>query len=121
MRLIADLDSRISLTGLKRGIWAKDAHRPYRGAALAGLHLRHPEADEPPAGAQEREALPEAAPAERVEGEVEGLFLAGDPAYLVDDVAGAVVHGLIDAEAAEGRVLRGRGRAPTSAPVGFAI
>ena len=64
LRPITDFDSLISLSGLKRGIWASTRSAAERVAPLAGLHLGGAEADQPAAGAQQREALLEAAAAD---------------------------------------------------------
>ena len=112
LRPITDFDSRISLTGLKRGIWAR--------MRTARIGLRRspacisdaPKQTSRPPGRRSAKLCLKLRPPSASKARSNGLFLAGDPAYLVDHVVGAVVDGLVDAEAADRVVLRGRGRAP---------
>ena len=66
-----DFDSLISLSGRVARHLGPRARRRERAAAVARLHLGGAEADEPPARAQTREALPEAAAADRIEDQVD--------------------------------------------------
>src|SRR3954468_7762778 len=79
--------------------------------ALSALEEgRGTEDDEPPAGAQEVVALLEAAPADRIERQVERVRGARVPPDRLSEVLGAVVDRVVDAVLAHGVVLPRRGR-----------
>ncbi len=103
---ITALDSFMSLSGPKRGIWASTRSARIRLRRSPACTSDAPKHTSRPAGPQQREALLEAAPAHRVHHQVERLLLPRDPAHLVHHVVGAVVHRVVHSEAPDGVVLR---------------
>src|SRR4051794_4978761 len=90
---------------------AGTGHRLERLQHVAVLTLsdrRGSEAHEPPAGAQQGEALAEARASDGVHGQVERLLGPADPADLFDEVLLAVVDGVVDTDTPDRLVLGGR-------------